>query len=295
MCLSMHHFDLGAQSHWCMCCSCACGSSSFLDMKNVPLRSVLVPAPFITDKVVDQHLDKNSQDASAQHTAANACPCSEVPFHIQVWRPPSGPPPPGSEEALEVWRQPQIIHTEDRIEVPAVWFNRWCHLQHQRTPPLLNIHDPCHPLPPENCLVSLPCVTRQPPHHLEDLDDSSQEPSPITLPPSPATLSCMQFAAVFCLVGEGNKPFIILRWGHGFDSGAAFCFPLEPEMVNFVADASTRSSATSFPVFDAEWLNNGHQHSFVAILCKSIQYYAIVGSALCTSWAGKVRECNGRV
>ena len=190
-------------------------------MKNVPPRSVLVPAPFITDKVADQHLDENGQDAPAQHAAANAHPHSEAPFHIRVWRLPSRPPPPGSEEALEVWRQPQIIDTEDGIEVPAVWFDRRWHLQRPRTPPLLNISNertrPLHPLPPENRLASPPYMTRRPPHRLKDLDDSSREASPITLPPSSATLCCTQCAAAFRSVGEGSEPFIILRCGHGFD------------------------------------------------------------------------------
>ena len=62
-------------------------------------------------------------------------------------------------------------------------------------------------------------------------------------------------------------------------SGAVFRFPLEPEMVNFVANALARSSATCFPVFDTERLDNGRRRSFVAILRKSLRYYAIVGSA----------------
>ena len=62
-----------------------------------------------------------------------------------------------------------------------------------------------------------PYMTRWPPHRLEDLDDSSREPSPITLPPSSATLCCTQCAAAFRSVGEGSEPFIILRCGHGFD------------------------------------------------------------------------------
>ena len=70
-------------------------------------------------------------------------------------------------------------------------------------------------------------------------------------------------------------------------SGAAFRFPLEPEMVNFVANASARASATCFPVFDTEQLDDGRRRSFVAILRKSLRYYAIVGSASRTSWAGK--------
>lgn len=70
-------------------------------------------------------------------------------------------------------------------------------------------------------------------------------------------------------------------------SGAAFCFPLEPEMVNFVANASARSSATCFPAFDTERLDNGRRRSFVAIPRKIPRYYAIVGRASCTSWAGK--------
>lgn len=124
------------------------------------------------------NLDENGQDALAQHTGNNTLRRSPAPFRIPVWRPPPGPFPPGAEEALEIWRQPQYVQAEDGIEMP---FDRWWNLQRPRTTPLLDISNECtwpvHPLPPENCITSPPYITRRPPHRVEDLDDSSL-PSP---------------------------------------------------------------------------------------------------------------------
>lgn len=102
-----------------------------------------------------------------------------------------------------------------------MWFNRRRHLQRPRTPPLFDISNgrtrPLHPLPPETHLASPPYVTRQPPHRIEDSEDSSREPSPFALPPSSTALRCVQCAATFRPVGEGSESFVILRCGHGFD------------------------------------------------------------------------------
>lgn len=97
-----------------------------------------------------------------------------MPFRIRVWRPPL---PPGFEDALEVWRQPQDINDEDGIVVPALRFDRRWRLQRSRTPPLLDISNertrPLHPLPLENPLAPPPYVIRWLPHRLEDSDGSS--------------------------------------------------------------------------------------------------------------------------